>query len=185
VSLLGARRRLKALAESEDETELVKAAQALSETPGRHVRRGLEQLLSSHVSPHVRAKAAWALGFHASGKEAAPSLMRVLGDPNEDTDVRCHAAEALGHLAPEEHSEVLAGLLHALADRSPEVRFWSAFALGNLGDERAIPALRRVADSDTESVEGWWSIRKEALDSIDQIELLTRNARGPRGVEKA
>jgi HEAT repeat protein len=120
--------------------------------------------------------AAWALGFHSSGERAVGTLLAVLRDPAEDTDVRCHAAEALGHIAPtRDRPEVLAALLHALGDRSPEVRFWAAFALGNLGDERAIPALQRLADRDSSSVPGWWSIRREALESIEQIRLIKGN----------
>jgi HEAT repeat protein len=185
VSLLAARRKLRALANA-DEHDLNAAAKALIDTEGRYVQRGLERLLRSHQSPKVRAEAAWALGFHSSGSRAVPALLRALGDRTEDTDVRCHAAEALGHLVPErEHAEVLAALLHALTDREPEVRFWAAFALGNLGDERAIPALQRLADRDSEVVPGWWSLRKEALDSIEQIRLIKRNRDEAGGVEGA
>lgn len=168
MSVFGARRRLQALAN--EDGDINEAAKALIDTKGRYVQLGLERLLRSHESPKVRAEAAWALGFHSSGSRAVPTLLWVLGDRTEDTDVRCHAAEALGHLVPErEHAEVLAALLHALTDREPEVRFWAAFALGNLGDQRAIPALEHLAERDSESVPGWWSIRKEALDSIEQI----------------
>ncbi len=172
MSLLGARRLLKTLAESEDETEIVAAAQALSKTGGRQVRRGLERLLTSQGSPRVRAQAAWALGFHPQGAEAVDSLLRTLGDLRDDPDIRAHAAEALGHMADrlgDREADVLAALLRSLTDTSAYVRFWSAFALGNLGDPRAIPALERLAERDTQSVPGWWSIRKEALDSIEQI----------------
>jgi HEAT repeat protein len=185
VSLLDPRRRLAALAEAEGEAEIGEAAQALTETPGRRVRKGLEELLESHADAGVRAKAAWALGFHPQGPKATDSLLRALGDRDEDADVRAHAAEALGHLADrlgEREPDVLAALLHALRDASRDVRFWAAFALGNLGDEAAIPALERLAVRDSESVPGWWSIRKEAHDSIKQILLRKRNRDGPDGV---
>jgi HEAT repeat protein len=187
VSLLDTKRRLAALAAADSDEEIAAAAQALADTPGRRARQGLERLLASHERPEVRAKAAWALGFHAQGPQAAGSLLRTLADRDEDADVRAHAAEALGHLADrlgEREPDVLGALLHGLRDPSPEVRFWSAFALGNLGDEAAIPALELLAARDEESVPGWWSIRKEANDSIKQILLATRNRARPDGVDK-
>jgi HEAT repeat protein len=178
VSMFDVRRRLAALAHANDEAELDRAAQTLAETPGRRARKGLQELLESHQAAGVRAKAAWALGFHPEGQLAVDSLLGALRALHEDENVRAHAAEALGHLADrlgERESEVLAALLHALRDPSAHVRFWAAFALGNLGDEAAIPALERLAARDTESVPGWWSIRKEANDSIKQILLRKRD----------
>jgi HEAT repeat protein len=188
LSIFDAKRRLAALAAAEGDDEIATAAQALADTPGRRVRQGLERLLATHERPEVRAKAAWALGFHRQGPQAARSLLSTLGDLEEDADVRAHAAEALGHLADrlgEHERDVLAALLHGLRDSSPEVRFWSAFALGNLGDEAAIPALELLAARDEESVPGWWSIRKEANDSIKQILLAKRNRARRAGVEEA
>jgi HEAT repeat protein len=182
VTLFDARRRVAALAHADDEAETVRAAQALAETPGRGARKGLQKLLESHQNAGVRAKAAWALGFHPEGQLATDSLLATLRDRDEDGDVRAHAAEALGHLADrlgERESEVLAALLHALRDPSADVRFWAAFALGNLGDEAAIPALEQLAARDTESLPGWWSIRKEANDSIKQILLRKRKLDQP------
>jgi HEAT repeat protein len=186
MTLLDARRKLRALERAEDEVEINNAAVALSLAPGRHVQRGLERLLAAHQLPRVRGMAAWALGFQSQGHHAAGSLLRTLADLDEEADVRAHAAEAIGHLADrlgEREPDALAALLHALRDPSAEVRFWAAFALGNLGDEAAIPALERLAARDVESVPGWWSVRKEANDSIAQILLRKRNRRAPDGVE--
>jgi HEAT repeat protein len=180
---LAVRRHLIALAAAEDEGQGTASANALSEIRTGQTRRGLERILVSGRSAEARKRAAWALGF-LSHEQATPALLRTLGDRNEETDVRAYAAEALGHLVPHtQHDEALAALLQALTDRAPEIRFWAAFALGNLGDERAIPALQGLADRDSESVPGWWSIRKEALDSIEQIKLIRGNRGGPSGAE--
>lgn len=182
---LAVRRHLIALAAAEDEGQGTASANALSQIRTRQTRRGLERILVSGRSPEARKRAAWALGFLNDG-EAAPVLLRTLGDRKDEADVRAYAAEALGHMAPQTpHDEALAALLRALTDPAPEVRFWAAFALGNLGDERAIPALQQLAARDSESVPGWWSIRKEAVDSIEQIKLIRGNRGGPSGVESA
>jgi HEAT repeat protein len=186
VNLLAARRQLRTLALAQSEAEANNAAQALVELPGRRVQRRLERLLRSHDSPLVRARAAWTLGFHPQGAEALDTLLKTLADQEEDPDVRAHAAEALGHMADrlgEREGDVLAALLRSLTDASAYVRFWSAFALGNLGDPRAIPALERLAERDTHSVPGWWSIRKEALDSIGQILLIKKQREETAGEE--
>lgn len=178
---LAIRRHLIALAAAEGEGTGVPPATALSQLPGRQTRRGLERILASGKSVESRRMAAWALGFLADD-HATPALVRALNDRTEDTEVRVYAAEALGHLQPEKgHDEALAALLHALTDREPGVRFWAAFALGNLGDERAIPALQRLAERDSTVVPGWWSIEKEALDSIERIRLSKGSHEGVAG----
>jgi HEAT repeat protein len=182
---LAVRRHLNALASAQGEGQGTAPANALSEIPTRQTRRGLERILLSGRSAEARKRAAWALGF-LNDEEAAPALLRTLGDRNDATDVRAYAAEALGHMAPQTpRDEALAALLRALTDPAPEIRFWAAFALGNLGDERAIPALQQLAARDSESVPGWWSIRKEAHDSIEQIKLIRGNRGGASGVEGA
>jgi HEAT repeat protein len=175
---LAIRRHLAALAAAEREGAGVAPATALSQAQTTQTRRGLERILAAGKSVESRRMAAWALGFLADDR-ATPALVRALSDRTEDTDVRVYAAEALGHLQPENgHDEALAALLHALTDREPEIRFWAAFALGNLGDERAIPALQRLAERDSEVVPGWWSIQREALESIEQIKLSKRPREG-------
>jgi HEAT repeat protein len=182
---LTVRRHLNALAAAEGEGQGTAPANALSQIRTRQTRRGLERILVSGRSPEARKRAAWALGF-LNDEEAASALLRTLGDRKDEADVRAYAAEALGHMAPHSpHDEALAALLRALNDPAPEIRFWSAFALGNLGDERAIPALQQLAARDSESVPGWWSIRKEALDSIEQIKLIRGNRGRASDAERA
>jgi len=117
----------------------------------------------------VRDAAAYALGFCAEGtqtQQAVKALTSVVAAQNEMPMVRGTAAEALANLAEVQSMPVLIGTLQ---DTSNEVRFWSAFALGQLGDARAIPALEQLAMTDKTGLAHWGSVRQEALDAINQI----------------
>ncbi|MFZ0286466.1 MAG: HEAT repeat domain-containing protein [Terriglobales bacterium] len=46
-------------------------------------------------------------------------------------------------------------LLEELEDPSPEVRFWSVFGLGQMGDRMAIPALTKISHEDKATLPGW------------------------------
>ena len=61
-------------------------------------------------------------------------------------------------------------LIAMLRDPSPEVRFWSDFAHGWPRDPQALPEPRRLAVEDTAEVPGWWSVGKEAADTIPIVE---------------
>jgi HEAT repeat protein len=80
--------------------------------------------------------------------------------------IRGQAAESLGML---EYKKALPQLLKALEDSEIEVRFWAAFALGQIGDHTSIPHLQRLAAKDKSTLRGWWSVAKEAKDAIANI----------------
>jgi len=61
-------------------------------------------------------------------------------------------------------------LLTALDDSSKDVRFWCAFALGEMAEKRAIPSLKRLVASDKRIVKGFHSVAKEAADAIENIQ---------------
>jgi HEAT repeat protein len=69
--------------------------------------------------------------------------------------VRGHAAEALALL---QNKEAVPALIRCLEDKAPEVRFWCAYALGELGDRRALHALEQLAATDDTTLPGWGSI---------------------------
>lgn len=97
-------------------------------------------------------------------------LVTTLLNKNKRPKVRGQAAEGLAYLfcfQPDAH--VFRALTATLSDPSAEVRFWSAFALGQLRDKRAIPALKNVVENDKAILRGWWAIAKEAKDAIKQI----------------
>jgi HEAT repeat protein len=126
-------------------------------------RKKLERLLASRRDDSARAAAAYVLGFLGDA-EAADALAARLADPEESTDVRAYAAEALGHLL--QGAPVLAAIrttiTAGLRDPSPPVRFWCGFASGVLGLVEARPQLTRLAADDDAVVEGWWSVGEEA-----------------------
>ena len=49
------------------------------------------------------------------------------------------------------------------------MRYWAVFALGQLGDERAVPLLTRIAKEDRATVEGWGSVADEAQAALEEI----------------
>ena len=106
-----------------------------------------------------------------SGTEGTAALESTLSNKSEDTKVRAVAAEALAHRHLRRSHAVL---LRNLPDPSREVRFWSAFALGQMREKKALPALRSLAESDHRVLQGWWAVSKEARDAIAEIERPTR-----------
>jgi HEAT repeat protein len=146
-----------------DERARWEAAKELSSFDDEVTRRKLERLLASRSGEKARAAAAYVLGFLGDA-EAADALVARLADPEERTEVRAYAAEALGHLL--QGAPVLAGIriviTAGLRDPEPSVRFWCAFAAGVLGLVEARPQLSRMAGADDAVVEGWWTVGEEA-----------------------
>jgi HEAT repeat protein len=156
------RRLVRALAD-DDETKRWQAATALSELRDPRTVRGVERVLASNRDEDPRAAAAYVLGFIGE-PDMAHLLARTLADREESVVVRAYAAEALGHLL--QHETVLAdvrtAIRVALRDEAAEVRFWSVFAAGILGLQETRSYLERLADTDQEEIDGWWSVAEEA-----------------------
>lgn len=112
-----------------------------------------------------RKMAAWALGMGNRSAAARRALEIVVAKKKEHPDVRSHAAEGLGTLARKASVEVL---LKGLSDTEPTVRFWVAYALGEIGDRRALPGLRQVV-TDGNKVKGFRSVGAEARSAIERI----------------
>ena len=72
-------------------------------------------------------------------------------------------------LASQGPNQAFGVFIEALQAPEPEVRFWSAFALGQLRDRGALPALERLATTDRAVVPGWWAVTEEARDAITAI----------------
>ncbi len=113
----------------------------------------------------ARRVAAYALGCLRE-RSAEEDLCRVLESAAEAPAVKGQAAEALGYLALESS---LPCLLRAAHDPSPEVRFWTAFALGQIGSHEGEPVLEQLAETDHASVEGWGKVSAEAAMALETI----------------
>jgi HEAT repeat protein len=114
--------------------------------------------LQMEADTDTRAAAAYALGLLGDPRATDP-LLAKLADTSEDPEVRGSAAEAFTW-----HGErqAVPALIAALSDPSAVVRFWAAFALGELGelgDPGALGELERLARNDTETVPGWGPVR--------------------------
>ena len=121
--------------------------------------------LTDSANTDTRAAAACVLGF-GQFASARTSLEEILDNATEDAVVRGHAAEALAYIRDTEAAKVL---LKQMNDTDPGVRYWCIFALGQIREETALPALRRVVEAtEDEHYEGH-SLRDEARDAIAEI----------------
>ncbi|MEZ5313725.1 MAG: HEAT repeat domain-containing protein [Thermoanaerobaculia bacterium] len=114
------------------------AAQILGENPSG---RAIEALSSLAGDPdfRVREEAVEALGRSGDARGRA-ALRTAIADPHPG--VRAAAAEALGELQHSGDREILE---KALADGHWRVREAAVEALSELGDEAAVPAIRRLS----------------------------------------
>jgi HEAT repeat protein len=146
------------------------ASRAISQDNDAALLPGVVRTLRHGRRTQNRLEAAYALGF-MTGIEGTAALESALSNKSENTKVRAFAAETLAHRHRRGSHAVL---LRNLQDPSREVRFWCAFASGQMREKKALPALRRLAESDHRVVRGWWAVSKEAKDAIAEIEHGTR-----------
>jgi len=145
----------------------------LPELGGKRVQRVLVRILRTHSDVRLREAAAYGL-WQVGGDDAHYVLVASVSDRTEDPRVRGQAAETLGYITRDrrtrQYREVAHALIDALADASPIVRFWAAFALGSMRARQAVPALRHLATTDQEVCPGWWRVGDEAGDAVISIE---------------
>jgi HEAT repeat protein len=154
------------LSDAGAENELrAEAAEALSHIPTPQTLVALSLVASGDAPVAVREAAIWALG-RLGDPGAVFVLIDVLERQDEDVQLRASAAEALGAAGDE---RAASSLLLALRDPAREVRFWAMYALGAVGRSDVIPELEVAATSDPDTLPGWWDLRKEAADAIEQI----------------
>jgi len=149
-----------------DEVDAFEAGKAIWEDPDKRLERPLILTLKNGRKPFNRAAAAWAMQIMTTPRTIR-ALESVVKNKSERPRVRGEAAEALAHSHRRKSHEVL---LAGLDDSSKDVRFWCAFALGQMAEQRAVPALKRLAVSDRRIVKGFHAVAKEATDAIQNIQ---------------
>jgi HEAT repeat protein len=133
----------------------------------------LISLLNNSEQLDTRAAAAYVLGFGRFAS-ARTALEQVLDNIEEEAFVRGHAAEALAYIQSPESVDVL---LKHLEDQSPGVTYWCMFALGQIGNARAVPLLEGLAERLGSRMYEKYSLRAEALDAIAEIKRRQRGSR--------
>ncbi len=167
-------RRLVAAIENGARDDIWEAAKEL-ESLATETALFLISLLNSGKRADTRAGAAYVLG-HSRCACARTSLEEILGSAGEEASVRGHAAEALAYIGDKRSVNVL---LKHLADEDPEVKYWCIFALGQIGDPKAIPALTHVAESVSDECYEKYSLRTEALDAMSAIKRCVEDVESP------
>jgi len=147
------------------QVQAFEAAKAIWKDSDPRLERPLILLLKKGRRPFNRAAAAFAMQTVRTLKTIA-ALERTLSDKSEYPRLRGEAAEALAHAHRKKSHHVL---LKNLTDRSKEVRFWCAFALGEMAERRAIAELTRLSLTDKRVVRGFHSVAKEAADVLENI----------------
>lgn len=142
------------------------AARSLGELDAKQAIQPLISALLEDKDVEVRVAAAYALGL-LGDEYAVQPLVSTLSNQHQDPRVRGMAAEALSDL---KDRRAVTPLIVALKDLSVEVRFWSVFALGELGDPQALPELERLAATDEAIMPGWCAVSAEAVKAIRRIQ---------------
>ena|SRR5215831_1437185 len=149
-----------------NQVDAFEAAKAVWEDSDKQLERPLIRTLKSGQRPFNRAAAAYAMQM-VSTPQTIRALESAVRNKLEHPRVRGEAAEALAHRHRRKSHDVL---LAGLRDSSKDVRFWCAFALGEMAENRAVPALIRLVASDKRIVKGFHSVAKEAGDAIENIQ---------------
>jgi HEAT repeat protein len=145
--------------------------EALSNLGGKRSFNELVRSLQNRaLSLEVRVEACHGLGHRWSGNVPASIFYPIVSSPDEDPNLRGHAAEAIGIRVPRrsksEMRKAVTVLLPCLGDHSAEVRFWAVFALAGLDARVALPKLRRLVRQDHENGPLGWTVSEEAKDAI-------------------
>jgi HEAT repeat protein len=149
------------------------AAKAIWEESDASLEGPLISTLRNGRRPFNRAAAAYAMQMLTTAR-TIKELERTVKSKAEHPRVRGEAAEALAHGHRRRSHDVL---LRGLRDPSKDVRFWCAFALGQMTEQRAVPLLKDLVASDPRVVRGFHSVAKEAADALANIQTGNKSHR--------
>ena len=142
------------------------ASDAVCLMKDHRVIEALTKLLSD-VDPYVRQTAANALG-NISDHQSVPTLIMMLED--ENPPVRSGAADALGKIGD---ALAVGPLIKALKDPSGLVRSAAARALGEIGNSRPLPDLIQLLTDPIAGADAAWALGMlgdpKAMDALERI----------------
>ncbi len=159
------KRRVIAGLNGRSQVEAFEAAKFVWNDSDVEFERPLIRILRHGRRPFNRCAAAYAMQMLTTPKTVT-ALEHAVNHKTEHPRVRGHAAEALAHNHRQRSHDVL---LKNLRDPNKDVRFWCAFALGQMAERRAIPFLKQLAVTDTRTIKGFHSVAKEAADALEAI----------------
>ena len=144
----------------DDEEVRERATRGLWECDDRTVIRPLITLLTDDPSTAVRATAAVSLGKFAEmaqlGKllerdayRVQETLLSVIGDTNEDLDVRRRAIEAVSSFNLAEVERIIQEAYH---DGDPKLRQSAIYAMGRSSDTRWLPTVLQETDHEAPEI---------------------------------
>jgi HEAT repeat protein len=161
---------LKLLLSNPDPSVRLTAISVLQLSPSRYTFKLATEIIMHHKDIEVRREATRILGSVASltKKEKQSGLQFLsdrIADKREDAIVKAYAIEALGNMRDEQSFETF---IKHLSHRSPEIRYMSAYALGEVGDVNTIPILEQCL-KDTGLFESWGTVADSAAEAIEII----------------
>ena len=136
------------------------SAKALAAISGDRVTNFLISYLTGTFDLELRTAAAYGLSLIKDGRAVEP-LLKVLSDKKLSFNLRAQAAESLSY---SKEANVVKALIKALNDESPEVKFCAAYALGQIGDAKAIPFLEKLAFNCPDETTKWGSVSSPGTD---------------------
>jgi HEAT repeat protein len=160
------RRKIASRLNGRSQQDAFEAAKAVWEDSDKSLERSLIATLKNGRRPFNRAAAAFAMQMVTTPKTIR-ALESAVKNKSERPRVRGESAEALAHCHRRKSHDVL---IAGLSDPSKDVRFWCAFALGEMAERKAIPALKGLAASDKRIVRGFHSVAREAADALENIQ---------------
>lgn len=171
---LSNRARARALVEIQEVDNIVRveAAKVLASDSAAFVP--LRELLRTATRPEVRLAIVFALTWQWDMRSWA-IFIKLLGDRNDSPAVRAQAAEGLAYKFHRKRRGTLGfqsaieGLVAALTDVSPDVRYYAAFALGVSGEPKVIPALRKATKDRATSKGFVGTVGDEALRAVKKL----------------
>jgi HEAT repeat protein len=143
------------------------AARSLGVIRNRKVLPTLIGLALYDPEPSVREFSVEALGL-IQDRRALETLQFIAKNEDESLGLRGLAVEQLGRLGVS-GPEVIETVKSLLQHKHAEISFWAIYALGELGNESEVPALEKVAEGDSRTLQPYGTLRDEALQSIETI----------------